>query len=81
MKSIVVFLVEHGETIDPLNQFTDETSDNGFNIPDLTVIDWTVRVDLADTDRDYTFRVMPPPAAMVMSLHSRDNNHVTFPGE
>lgn len=80
MKSLVIFLVDNGDTIDPLNQFQDEASDLAFNVPDLKLIDWTVRVDIPNTDNDYTFRAFPDEN-LLMGLHSRDHAHVTFPGD
>jgi hypothetical protein len=74
MKSLVIFLVDNGEDTDSIDQMVSHAENA------IDVIDWTVRIDIPDTEVDYTFVAMPRNS-LVMGLPSRDHTHVTFPGE
>lgn len=46
MKSQIIITVEHGDDTDELESFCSNLSeDNKFAYPDLTFLDWEVRVD------------------------------------
>lgn len=74
MKSLIILLVDNGESLDQLDTAIDAAS----NATD--VIDWTVRVDIPESDVDYSFWVHPSGPG-VYGLPSRDHTHVTFPGD
>lgn len=49
MRSLIIIEVEHGESLDPLNDLAYEIqtiSQESDTLEDLTVLDYTVRVDL-----------------------------------
>ena len=48
MRSLIIIEVEHGETTDPVSQFVDEAMDLAYNVPDLKVKDYTVKVDIPE---------------------------------
>lgn len=48
MLSIVVFTLWHGEGTDPLYQFIEEAQNQGYEIPELRVMEYTMRVDCDD---------------------------------
>lgn len=46
MRSEVTFKVEHGDSTDPFTQFIDEALNVMFNVPETSLIDYEVKVDL-----------------------------------
>ena len=51
MRSLIILMVEHGETTDPVNQLLDEASDLAYNVPDLRLLETSVKVDLPECFR------------------------------
>lgn len=74
MKSLIILLVDNGETTDGLDAIAREAG----NV--TNVLDWTVRVDIPAEDRDYTFRanVLDGLDPYVMGLRSRDRAHSDY---
>jgi hypothetical protein len=48
MRSVVTFLVEHGETTDPLTQLIDDA----FFVKGADVHDYTLNIDVSDVEAD-----------------------------
>lgn len=71
MKSLIILLVDNGETTDGLDAIMTAAQDAA------DVLDWTARVDIPAEDRDYTFRVNAPES-YVMGLRSRDRLHSDY---
>lgn len=57
VRSEVTFLVDHGDTTDPFHQFIEEAERQGFEIPDCTVVNYTVKVDI-DNVNNWTIPVI-----------------------